>query len=130
MYVQVKQFKDEYPIYSAELLKNGDVLSDIDSVITYIHEKINSHPVATYIGVFDHYKHTASLKEGKIAPEVLNAQNIMFCFGKEIVNPEVLAVRPRSLGVVEYKEHFVISFMKAPNPTANDAIISWVTALT
>ena len=127
--MQIKQFKDEYPIYSIKLSKNESTLSDMDSVLNDFKQKITNHPVATYIGLFDHYTHTAALKEGNIAPEVLNAQNIMFCFGKEIVNPEVLAVRPRSLGVVEYKEHFVISFMKAPNPAANDTIISWVTAL-
>ena len=127
--MQIKQFKDEYPIYSIKLSKKEGTLSDMRSLMDYFSDKIKSHPVATYIGEFDHYAHTTSLKEGTVAPEVLDAQNIMFCFGKEIVNPEVLAVRPRSLGVVAYKEHFVISFMKAPNPAANDTIISWVTAL-
>jgi len=127
--MQTKQFKDEYPIYTMSLSKEVSDANNITELISYFQEKIATHPVATYIGMFDHYSHTASLKEGNIAPEVLDAQNIMFCFGKEIVNPEVLAVRPRSIGIVEYQDRYVISFMKAPNPVANDAIVDWVKSL-
>ena len=70
-----------------------------------------------------------SLSEGKVAEGILAAKNIICCFGKVLPKPEVLAVRPRSIGVAEYKDRFVISFMEAPNPDANKAMESWVKGL-
>jgi hypothetical protein len=49
-----------------------------------------------------------------------------FCFGLEIPTPEVLAVRPRSIGVCETKNSFVINFLVAPNETANDTMKSFI----
>jgi hypothetical protein len=82
------------------------------------------HPVAIYIGLFDHYGHTASLENGTISPEIIDAKNILFCFGKELPAAEILAVRPRSIGIAEHKDDFVISFLKAPNPAANETMVS------
>ena len=67
--------------------------------MAYLKNKIETHPIATYIGEFDHYAHTASLSEGKISEAIKNAKNIICCFGKVLPKPEVLAVRPRSIGV-------------------------------
>ena len=127
--MKFKQLKGEYPIYTTTLQKSATSLKDVDAFITHFKTKILAHPVATYIAVFDHYSHTASLKEGHIEPDVLDAKNIICCFGKDLSNPEVLAIRPRSIGIVERQDDFIISFMKAPNPAANDAMIAWVEAL-
>jgi len=122
-------FKETYPIYKTEIMKTELPHTDIDELFAFLKEEIHIHPVATYIGEFDHYAHTSGLKEGKISPEISNAKNILFCFGKELMLPEVLAVRPRSIGIAELEDKFVVSFMQAPNPAANESMLKWVKAL-
>ena len=43
--------------------------------------------------------------------------------------PNVLAVRPRSIGIVDCGDKFIINFMEAPMKPANEAMESWATAL-
>jgi hypothetical protein len=123
--MQEKLFKEKYPIHTITIKKEEAKFSDIDTIIDTIKNSVEAHPVATYIGIFDHFSHTKSLKDSEIMPEMLDAKNIMFCFGKELVNPMVLAVRPRAIGVADMGESFVLSFLEAPNPAANEAMISW-----
>jgi hypothetical protein len=40
-----------------------------------------------------------------------------------------MAVRPRSIGVVEKADRFVVPFLEAPMPLANAAMEGWVKAL-
>lgn len=122
-------FKDEYPIFTMTLKKSKTSFRSVGKILDSLQSKIESHPVATYIGLFDHYKHTSSLEDGEIASEIIDAQNILFCFGKELLVPEVLAVRPRSIGIAERKDDFVLSFLKAPNPAANEAMTAWINSL-
>ena len=122
-------FKNEYPIFTMTLKKSATSFSTVKEIIDKLQTKVISHPVATYIGLFDHYKHTTCLEGGQVSSEIIDAQNILFCFGKELLVPEVLAVRPRSIGVAERKDDFVLSFLKAPNPAANDAMIMWTESL-
>jgi hypothetical protein len=120
---------EKYPIYILELDKGETSCKSVDDIIAYYKAKINEHPVVTFIGVFDHYAHTASLPDNSINAEIKDAKNILFCFGKEILNPKALAVRPRSIGIAELDRKFVISFLEAPNPMANEAMESWTLAL-
>ena len=124
--MQAKQFKDEYPIHTLTLLKSETSRQDVDAIIATLKSKVDAHPVAIYIAIFDHYSHTSTLKEGKISTEILDAKELICCFGKELMDPEMLAVRPRAIGVAERQDDFVISFIKAPNPLANESMISWV----
>ena len=127
--MQTKSFKDEYPIYTMTLKKSETSMPNIQAILTHYETKIKEHPVATYIGIFDHYKHTTSLKEGVVSPHILDAQEVLCCFGKDLNNPEVLAVRPRAIGIAELQDEYVISFLKAPNPAAQEAMVSWTTSL-
>ena len=127
--MQAKQFKNEYPIYTMTLKKSDTSMPNVGAVIEHFQNKIMEHPVATFIGMFDHYRHTDALKDGVIDPSILDAQEIICCFGKELVNPEVLAVRPRAIGIVERQDDYVISFLKAPNPNANETMVAWVESL-
>ena len=127
--MQTKLFKDEYPIYTMTLKKNETSMPNMSALIAHFQTKIQEHPVAIYIGIFDHYRHTSSLKDGVIDPKILDAQNILCCFGKSLEKAEVLAVRPRAIGIAEYQDSYIISFLKAPNPAANDAMVTWVTSL-
>ena len=124
-----KLFKEKYPIYVSAIAKSECGFDSVQEIVEYLKGKIREHPIAVYIATFDHYEHTKSLAEGSVAPEISAAKDVVFCFGKELKVPEVLAVRPRSIGVCELSESFVISFMEAPNPQANEAMIEWVESI-
>ncbi len=117
---------EKYPIYTLEINKKETSYKNIDEILTYLKEQIAAHPIATHIGEFDHYAHTSSLEEGQISDEIKDAKNIICCFGKMLPNPEVLAVRPRSIGIAQMADSFVVSFLEAPNPDANVAMEKWV----
>lgn len=117
---------EKYPVFTAEIAKHETSHKNIDEIFTYIRAQIEIHPIATYIGEFDHYGHTKSLEAGKISEEIQDAKNILCCFGKVLPKPEVLALRPRSIGVAETAESFVLSFLEAPNAEANAAMEKWV----
>jgi len=127
--MQEKILNEAYPIHTMTLKKSDTTMPNIQAILTHFETAIKAHPIATYIGIFNHYKHTSSLKEGHIAPHILDAQEIICCFGKDLSDPELLAVRPRSIGIAERQDDYVISFLKAPNPAANDAMIAWTTSL-
>jgi len=124
-----KVFKEKYPIFELFIDKNETTCKTVDDVIAYFKEKIDAHPVAVYIATFDHYAHTSSLPEGNVNENIKAAKNIVFCFGKELPTPEVMAVRPRSIGVSDMGDKFVVIFMEAPNPQANEAMEAWSKAL-
>lgn len=117
---------EKYPVFTFEVKKSETSYQNVDEILAYLKSQIEVHPIATYIGEFDHYSHTKSLPEGQIAPQIKDAKNIICCFGKALPKAEVLAVRPRSIGVAEMEESFVISFLEAPNPDANSAMEKWV----
>ncbi|HFD87670.1 MAG TPA: hypothetical protein ENJ35_08340 [Gammaproteobacteria bacterium] len=120
---------EKYPVYSMVLSKEETTRQSVDEIIDYLKQHIEAHPVARYITTFDHYRHTRELAGGSIAEDILDAKDIVFCFGLAIPSAEVLAIRPRSIGVVERKEDFVISFLEAPMPMANSAMESWARGL-
>jgi len=121
---------EKYPVLTLEIGKKETQYKNIDEIFIYLKTQIDAHPIATYIGEFDHYSHTTSLEEGKISEDILDAKNILCCFGKVLPKPEVLAVRPRAIGVAEMSDTFVVSFMEAPNPDANAAMKKWVEGIT
>jgi len=120
---------EKYPVFTLEVGKNETSYKNVDAILAYLKEKIDTHPVAVYIGEFDHYAHTNSLSEGEIAEDIKDAKNIICCFGKKLPKPVVLAVRPRSIGVADMGDGFVVSFLEAPNPEANSAMEDWVKSI-
>ena len=44
-------------------------------------------------------------------------------------SPAIMAVRPRSIGVAETDNGFVITFLEAPAPQINDKMEGWVKEL-
>ena len=121
--------QEKYPIYTLELGKNETSLKGVDAIIDYLKQKVEAHPAARFIAVFDHYSHTQSLEKGEINPDILDAKNLVFCFGIKLPNPQVLAVRPRSIGVTETKGGYVINFLEAPMPEANETMENWVKSI-
>jgi hypothetical protein len=120
---------EKYPVFTMEINRDETGCKSVDAIIDYFKEKIEMDPIAAYIGVFDHYAHTSSLPEGEIAPFIKDAKNIIFCFGPKLPDPKMLAVRPRSIGVAETDEGFVITLLEAPMPAINDKMELWVKAL-
>lgn len=120
---------EKYPVYTLEIGKEETDYKSIDEIFSYLKSQIEAHPIATYIGEFDHYAHTKSLEVGEINEDILAAKNLICCFGKVLPKPEVLAVRPRSIGVAEKAGSFVISFLEAPNAGANKDMEAWVKGL-
>ena len=116
---------EKYPVFTLEINKNETSYKNIDEIFTYLKEQIAAHPVAIYIGEFDHYAHTSSLDVGEINTAIKDAKNLICCFGKKLPKPEILAVRPRAIGVAEMAQSFVVSFLEAPNPDANITMEKW-----
>ena len=121
-------FMDKYPVYSLELLKTEVEVKNVPEIIEYFKTKIEAHPIAKFIAIFDHYTHTKSL-DGPILDGLQDAQNIIFCFGPAIPSTKILAARPRSIGVCELEDRFVIDFLEAPKEQLHDLMESWAKAL-
>lgn len=119
----------EYPVFSLELEKNESRFPTIDEITAFIKEKVESHPMAAFVTVFDHLGHSRKIKEASIDRKLLAAKNVIFCFGLCLHDATAMATRPRSMGIVEYADRFVISFIEAPMPVVNSAMESWARAL-
>ena len=121
--------QEKYPLFTLEVEKRETSFTGVDQIIAFLKDRIDENEVATFIAVFDHYRHTASLASGQIGDGILAAQNIVFCFGITLPNPLAMAVRPRSIGVVELDKVFVVTFMEAPMPLANVAMEAWAKSI-
>ncbi len=119
---------DTHPMYSIEIPKSKAKVSNIDEIIKHFKQKIEENPEAVFITVFDHYAHTKELN-GEILDTIVNAQNLLFCFGHTIKNINILAFRPKSIAICETKESFILEFLETPRPEVNSWIQSWIKAL-
>ena len=117
-------FLDKYPVCTIELMKTEIKQQNVSEILEYFKTKIQNHPVTTFIAIFDHYQHTKDLN-GQIAEEIKDAQNIIFCFGSAIPNTKILAARPRSIGVCELEDKFIIEFIEAPKDELNGIMENW-----
>lgn len=121
-----QQLQSKYPIFSIEIKKDNCTQKNTKGILNAIKEKIDVHPIAQFIANFDHFSHTQKLKNGFIFSDAIDAQIIIFCFGKKLDNPLQLAVRPRFIGMAETNEKFIISFLDAPNPAFNEVMEKWI----
>jgi hypothetical protein len=120
--------QDKYPVNTLEI-KNSDIkCQSVDEILAFFKDKIENHPIATYISTFDNYTHTKSIN-GAISEDIKEAKIIIFCFGKAIPVPEMLAVRPRSIGISKLQDSFSITFMDAPVEELNVVMAKWVNDL-
>ena len=121
-------FQEKYPITEVQVNKSETSLQSMAAVVAYFHEKIEANEKVAYIGTFDHLAHTQKIG-GEIEAGILGAMNVVFCFGFALPNAHVMAVRPRSLGICEYADKYVVTFMDAPMKPANDAMQAWALGL-
>ena len=120
--------QEKYPVFVAEIGKDETSRKSVDEVVSYFKDRIAEKERVQFIGVFDHYAHTKVIG-GEINPDIQAAVDVIFCFGFALPNPQVLAVRPRSIGVADLGDKFVVSFMEAPMKPANEAMEAWVQGL-
>ena len=121
-------FQEKYPITVMDIAKTETNYATVDAIVDYFKTCITNTPRVSYIATFDHLAHTKAIG-GDIAPGIQAAVNVVFCFGHALPNPQVLAVRPRSIGIADLGDRFVVSFMDAPMKPANDAMQAWALAL-
>jgi hypothetical protein len=119
---------EKYPVFVAEIGKTETDCKTVEDVVAYLKAKIAEQEKVAFIGVFDHYAHTKGIG-GEIVEGLVGAVDVIFCFGFALPNPQVLAVRPRSIGVADMGDKFVLSFLEAPMKPANEAMEAWVKAL-
>ena len=119
----------EYPIYSLEIGREETPFDSVEAICGYFRACIESHRSAVFIAEFDHYAHTRSLPEGHIGEDIRAARNLVFCFGISLPKPELLACRPRSIGIAETDLGFLITFMETPMPVANAVMEDWALGL-
>jgi len=117
------------PVFIEEISKDETTLTTVDEIIGYLKVKIDENPNVAYIAEFDHYAHTTSLPNGEVSPEIKAAKNLLFCFGPKIPSPQMMALKPRSMGISEVENGFVITFLEAPLPMATKAMISWAESI-
>ncbi|MFD2189395.1 DUF6858 family protein [Pistricoccus aurantiacus] len=122
-------FMDKYPTRHLDLPKAETRFASVGEIIGFFRGKVEADPRACLIAEFDHYAHTRSLPEGEIAENIRAAKHLVFCFGLKLPNPLAMAPRPRSIGVCELEDRFVIAFLEAPNPAMNETMGEWVKAL-
>ena len=115
---------EKYPIFDLDITKSETRYDSVDAIIVALKEKIDAHPKVAFIALFDHYSHTKSI-DGVINEDILDAKNIVFCFGLALPNPHVLSVRPRSIGVADLGDRFHVSFLEPPMEIATKAMESW-----
>ncbi len=122
-------FNERYPLFVLRFDRNETRYQSVDEICDYFRGCIEAHRCGQFIAVFDHYAHTCSLPDGAVETDIRAAKNVLFCFGLTLPSPEILGLRPRSIGVAELEHQFVISFMEAPMPLANAAMEDWALGL-
>ena len=121
-------FMDKYPVYTLSLKKSEVKYTHVSEIVDYFKAKIEAHPVAKFIAIFDHYTHTKSMN-GEMMEGLMDAQNVIFCFGQAIPNTKILAVRPRSIGICELEDSFIIEFIEAPKEEMHALMETWAKGL-
>ncbi len=126
--MQQKVLMEKYPVFHADIAKSETTLASADDVVDFLKARIDADPGIAYVATFDHYAHTQAIG-GDINPDMKAARNVVFCFGKALPNPDVLSVRPRSIGVADMGDHFHVSFLEAPMKLANETMEGWVKSM-
>jgi len=122
-------FMEKYPVFSLHIDKDETKFKNANEIVEHFKQLIQNHPIAQLIAIFDHYEHTASIQDHVIAPEIKDAKNVIFCFGKQLPNAKILAVRPRSIGICEFEDSFEISFLEVPNEQLHAVTEEWTNSV-
>ncbi len=111
--MEKKIINEEFPIYYKEIAKRDTSYKHIGEIIAALQTRLADNPSAQVIAVFNLYDHVR-MRDGQVADEILGAQNLLFCVANAIPNSDLVALRPRSIGLTEFADRFVLNFMEAP----------------
>ena len=100
--------QEKYPIYVAEISKNETQYQSVTELASYYQARIAENEKVHFIGVFDHFAHTTRIG-GNIADGIQAAIDVIFCFGFALPSPQMLAVRPRSIGNLHELAHGLLT---------------------
>ncbi len=118
--------KDKFPVYTLEIPKQETRFKNADEVVAYLKSRIEAHPVARLIAVFDHYGHVKAQEQGEIDPSIVDSKNLLFCMSGAIPNALIGALRPRSIAVNELQDRFVVNFLEPPMEKPTETMTEWV----
>jgi len=116
---------ETYPLYTLEVDKENCDCKNTNEIILRLKESIEAHELASFIDVFDHLQQARLTPAAQINDNILDAKSILFCFGLTLPTPQITATNPRSIGVVELDDEFVITFLETPMPLANTTMEKW-----
>jgi hypothetical protein len=122
-------FMDKYPVHSLTISKEETAYKNVDEIIAHLKGLVLEHPVATFIAIFDHFSHTSAMEDGVINEAIKDAKNLVFCFGKQLPSAQIMAVRPRSIGVTEFEDSFSIDILEVPNEQLHKTLVEWIHSL-
>ncbi len=114
-----------YPLFTLELARDESRFTSLEAIAGYFEGCINEHPLACLVGRFDHVSHTETLAQGWIDESIQGAISIVFCFGITLPDPKAMATRPRTIGLADLGDRWLITFLEAPMPVVNAALERW-----
>ena len=123
--METKIIMDTYPVQMKTFTKMDMTLNSVEKLIQYFISKIDADPMAVHIATFDHYAHTKD-HNGEISPDILDAKNIIFCFGPKLLKPVAVGLRPRSIGIVDLGDKLQVNFMSPPAAPIREKMTKWV----
>ncbi len=123
------QLQEKYPVFSMEVEKSDTGFKNTDEIVAHLKEKVEAHKTARFITVFDQHAHMKLLEQGEIAPEISDCKNLLFCLSSALPNPNIAAVRPRSIAISMVLDRFVIAYLEAPVPDINATMEEWVVSV-
>ncbi len=121
--------QETYAVFTLEIEKGETDCRSIDDVIEYFKARIEEHPLACLVAVFDHLAHTRGLRQGRVSEDILSARSVVLCFGITLPEARAMAARPRVIGICELPDRFVVTFLEAPMPVANTTMEGWALGL-
>ncbi len=123
-----KVINEKFPIYYQEILKEKTTYRNIPEIIDALKAALAKNPSSQVIAVFDLHDHVQK-RGGKIADDILGAQTLVFCVANAIPYADIVALRPRSIGVTEFTDRFVLNFLEAPAQPVTDTMLALVGAI-
>jgi hypothetical protein len=126
--MQQKIINEKFPVYYQEIMKGSSPYGNIAEIIDALKAGLAKNPSSQVIAVFDLHDHVQK-RGGKIADGILGAQTLLFCVANAIPHADIVALRPRSIGVTEFADRFVLNFLEAPAQPVTDTMLALVDAV-
>jgi len=126
--MQQKIINEKFPVYYQEIMKESTPYRNITEIIDALKAGLAKNPSSQIIAVFDLHDHVQK-RGGKIADGIFGAQTLLFCVANSIPHADIVALRPRSIGVTEFADRFVLNFLEAPAQPVTDTMLALVDAV-